>query len=179
MYGVGLIDVKLDDIDRKIIDLLQKNPNLSQNDIAKNVELSQPSISARIKKLKEYGLLAWNVGVNIKKAGLHVAKIELKHDVKIDNMESCPYILGAIETEETKIIFIVSEDFSSLESIAKKRFEVDKIKPILSSYPDFIMPIKMMDDKTCNLCNCNECKYYINGKCLGCPLSEYYKGRLW
>ncbi len=179
LYGVPLIDVKLDDIDRKIISLMQKNPKLSQNEIARMVELSQPSVSARIKRLKEKGLIACNVGVDIKRAGLHVAKIEMGKDEKIESLEVCPYILGMIETEDAKTLYIVSEDFSSLESIAKKRFGKDDIKVILSSYPNFIMPLKMNNEASCSLCQCQDCKYYINGKCLGCPLSPYYKGKLW
>ena len=179
MNGVGLIDVKLDNVDRRIIDLLQNNPNLSQNEIAEIVSLSQPSVSARIKKLKKYGLLACNVGVNIKKAGLHVAEIEIDKEKEIECVEICPYILGMIETENARRIYIVGEEFSSLESIARKRFNKKDTKPILSSNPDFIMPLKMNSNVACKFCECEDCKYYINGKCLGCPLSKYYKGKLW
>ena len=179
MNGVGLIDAKLDDVDRKIISLLQDNPTLSQNEIAEIVNLSQPSVSARIKKLKKQGLLAYNVGVNIKKAGLHVAEIEIGKDDEVDCIQICPYILGVIETEDTRRIYIVGEEFSSLESIARKRFGKEEIKPILSAKPDFIMPLRMNNSEECKYCECGECKYYINGKCLGCPLSKYYKGKLW
>ena len=45
--------IKLDDKDRKIISLLHDNQEISQEEIAKIVHLSQPSVAMRIKKLKE------------------------------------------------------------------------------------------------------------------------------
>ena len=47
--------VKIDQKDRKIITLLHDNQEISQEEIAKLVHLSQPSVAMRIKKLKERG----------------------------------------------------------------------------------------------------------------------------
>ena len=43
--------IKLDEKDRKIITLLHDNQDISQDEIAKIVRLSQPSVAMRIKKL--------------------------------------------------------------------------------------------------------------------------------
>jgi len=174
-----LIDIRLDDIDRKIIDLMQRNPSLSQNEIARRVELSQPSVSARIKRLKEKGFISLTVGVDIKKAGLHVAKVEFDKEKNIEHRNHCPYILGIVETEDIKTVYVVGEDFSSMESMVKKRFARKGIKAVIGGYPDFVMPLKMVNGEKCDDCDCENCQYYISGKCLGCPLSEYYKGKLW
>jgi len=174
-----LIDIRLDEVDRKIIELMQKNPKLSQTQIARMVELSQPSVSARIKRLKEAGFISVNVGTDIKKAGLHVAKIDFPKNRDLKECISCPYILGIVETEDAKTIYVVGEDFSSIESVAKKNFGVDGIKAVIASRPDFIMPLKMSKDEKCVSCECESCEYYISGKCLGCPLSNYYRGKLW
>ena len=174
-----MIDIRLDEIDRRIMELLQKDPFLSQNEIAKRVELSQPSVSARIKRLKEKGFLAFTVGVNIKKTGLHVAKVEFNKEKHIEECSYCPYILGVVETEDIKTIYVVGEDFSSMESMVKKRFSRKDLKAVVGAYPDFVMPLKMEDNGGCEGCDCGECEYYATGKCLGCPFSEYYKGKLW
>lgn len=174
-----MIEVDIDSIDRAIIELLQKNPNLSQSEIGEIVNLSQPSVSARIKKLKESGVLAFNIGTDIKKIGLHVGKLEFPKDKDIKELYECPYMLSMLETEDGKILYLVGEDISSLESFARKKFGRDDLKMIISSYPDFIMPLKMKNNCSCNECECNVCDYYINGRCLGCPLTEYYRGKLW
>ena len=44
--------LKLDEKDRKIITLLHDNQNISQDELAHKIKLSQPSIAIRIKKLK-------------------------------------------------------------------------------------------------------------------------------
>ena len=43
----------MDDIDRRIIDLLQGDARVTQQEIAKKVGLSQPSVADRIRKLEE------------------------------------------------------------------------------------------------------------------------------
>lgn len=175
-----VVNTRIDSIDRKIISLLQKNPNISQNDIAKEVELSQPSVSARIKRMRESGVLALMFGIDIKKVGLHVAKIELNKRERNEFIKDCPYILSVIETVEKNVLYLVSEDFSSLEAVAKKHFNMDDFEVVISSYPNLILPIKIPENNNgCKSCDCINCDFYIKGKCIGCPSSSYYKGTLW
>ena len=47
----------LDSIDKKIIDILQKNARTPIKDIAKEVFLSSPAVSARIEKLEKSGIV--------------------------------------------------------------------------------------------------------------------------
>jgi len=164
----------IDDIDRRIMSILQKNPEASQKEIAAIINLSQPSVSARIKKLKEAGFLAHMVGIDIKKAGLHVGKVEVE---KIDKkFWECPRVLSILETNDGYIVFVVSEDYSSMEYFARKNFGKDA-KIIVGSMPNFIMPLKF-EENGC-AANCMKCSYYRNGQCSGCPFSEHYKGNLW
>ena len=48
---------KLDNIDRKIIQILQKNARTPLKEIAAQVFLSSPSVSARIERMKEEGVI--------------------------------------------------------------------------------------------------------------------------
>jgi len=45
-------NIKLDQKDRKIIALLHDNQEISQEEIARQIHLSQSSVAMRIKKLK-------------------------------------------------------------------------------------------------------------------------------
>lgn len=47
----------LDDIDLKILEILQKNGRTRRNDLADQVGLSLPSVSERLRKLEENGII--------------------------------------------------------------------------------------------------------------------------
>ncbi|SFM58152.1 Lrp/AsnC family transcriptional regulator [Shimia aestuarii] len=48
---------KMDNIDRKLLDLLQRDGSLSQRDLAERVGLSQNALWRRLKRLDEQGIL--------------------------------------------------------------------------------------------------------------------------
>jgi len=188
-----LIDINLDEKDKKIISLLQENPFLSQNEISEKVNLSQPAVGARIKKLQEHGFLSYAVGINPKKIGLHFARLDIvTNDSEhiLSSIKKCPYVLNVIsmDGERNLSIFLASEDFSTLESVKSRFIEHNGIKDanfniILKSEKKIVLPIQLVEKKKSPPCgmnlHCEECKYYKNGKCIGCPFSPCYKGKLW
>ena len=89
--------IKLDEKDRKIITLLHDDQEISQDEIAKIVHLSQPSVAMRIKKLKERGIVDHIVGINLNKVGIYVAIVTVRtiNTTKILNMfRDCPFFLN-------------------------------------------------------------------------------------
>lgn len=61
----------LDNIDTRILDLLQENGRATASEIAKQVELSVPAVGERIKKLSESGIIRrFSTVLDHKKAGL-------------------------------------------------------------------------------------------------------------
>ena len=64
---------KLDNIDRKIIEMLQKNARIPVKEIAKEVFLSSPAVSARIEHLEKTGLITgYHAQVNPVFLGYHI-----------------------------------------------------------------------------------------------------------
>jgi len=49
--------MNLDGIDRRILDLIQKDGKISQSRIAENVGLTTPSVNERIKKMEKRGII--------------------------------------------------------------------------------------------------------------------------
>ena len=47
----------LDEIDVKLLEILQKNGRMRRNDLADQVGLSLPSVSERLRKLEEHGII--------------------------------------------------------------------------------------------------------------------------
>ena len=70
--------IGIDDIDCKIMDLIQREPTLTHTEIAGHVNRSQPTIGMRIKRLERIGILKYQAGVNIKSADLQFARAEVK-----------------------------------------------------------------------------------------------------
>ena len=58
--------LKLDDVDRKIISLVQEDPGLTHTQIAEKIDRSQPTVGMRIKKLEKNGILQFQPGINFK-----------------------------------------------------------------------------------------------------------------
>ena len=64
----------IDDDDKKILRMLSENPQLSQAELSKRLGISQPAVSARMRKLEESGILARLVGTDVKKSQLFLAR---------------------------------------------------------------------------------------------------------
>ena len=69
---------KIDDIDKSIIELIQKDPTLTHTEIAKRVDRSQPTIGMRIRKLEKAGVLKFQAGINVKTMDLILARVEIQ-----------------------------------------------------------------------------------------------------
>ena len=63
----------MDDIDRKILKLLQANARMSLKTIAEKTFLSSPAVSARIERLEKDGIIAgYHAFVDPMKLGYHI-----------------------------------------------------------------------------------------------------------
>ena len=112
----------LDDRDNIIMSLIQKDPNISQEEIAKKIKLSQPSVGARLKRLKEKGILYNINGINFKVVDLHLAKIDVQATdtvAIIKEFEDCPFFLNALVTSGTHnlCLFFMATNLRRLEGI--------------------------------------------------------------
>src|SRR5512137_2209429 len=91
----------LDDRDNTILSLVQNDPLVSQEAIAQKIKLSQPSVGARIRKLREKGILYTVNGVNFKVADLVLGKIDIitTDTLSILNgFKDCPFFINGLVT---------------------------------------------------------------------------------
>ncbi|MFQ6071202.1 MAG: Lrp/AsnC family transcriptional regulator [Methanosarcinales archaeon] len=185
--------LNLDNKDREILSLLEKNPELSQKEISTKIGLSQPSVSARLYKLKKKGVLSFTVGVNFKKVNLYLAKVDVSANNTLDILnifKDCPYFLNGLITsgKNNLCLFFAGEDITTLEAIVDGHLRnhpyiknVD-LSIVISPFKDLIFPLKMsFIKKEVNPChtNCDACPYFTSERCLGCPILDCYKGELW
>jgi len=187
--------VELDRKDRVILSLIHGNQDISQEEIAQELHISQPSVAARLKKLKKRGLIEQIVGVNLNKVELKVAVVRLAttNTEKILNMfRDCPFFLNGfiISGEENLVLLLVGDDLASLESIIDSHIRSDKdvksvdFDVIITSIKDFVTPInipmKALNKPPCGLDHkCEECYAFKTNRCFGCPATGKYKGTFW
>ncbi|HEY9207045.1 MAG TPA: Lrp/AsnC family transcriptional regulator [Candidatus Methanoperedens sp.] len=185
----------LDKRDRELLSLLERNPEISQNEIAEKLKISQPSVSARMHKLKQKGALAHVVGMNLKKVNLYMAKVDViasNTSSVLDIFKDCPYFLNGliVSGKHNLCLFFVGEDIATLEAIVDGHLRNNplvrsaEVSIVITPMKDLIMPLRMnfksSDFPPCgNGCNCRECHHHISNRCLGCPVTNSYNGKIW
>ncbi len=182
-----------DDKDRKIISIFEENPDVSQADIAQQVGLSQPTVGARIQKLKQSGAISTAVGMDLKKIGLNMAKVDLttRDSIEIINQfKNCPYFLNGliVSGKENLTLFFAAEDIATIEAVVDRHLRSNPsvsnvdLGIVVSPVREMIVPVKMalekLDKAHCGF-DCRECQYYQNDRCLGCPATKHYRGKFW
>lgn len=144
----------LDDRDNIVLSLLQKDPKISQEEIAKKIKLSQPSVGARIRKLQEKGILHIINGVNFRVVDLSLAKVDVNATdttAIINEFKDCPFFLNALITsgKYNLCLFFMATDLKRLEGIVNYHLRGNsKVKEIelnivISTAKDFVLPLNI------------------------------------
>ncbi len=185
----------LDKRDREILSLLECNPEMSQNDMAEKLKISQPSVSARVHKLKQKGALSHVVGMNLKKVNLYMAKVDVianNTSSVLEIFKDCPYFLNGliVSGKHNLCLFFIGEDIATLEAIVDGHLRSNplvkgaEVSIVITTMKDLVMPVKMNFDTSStppcgNGCSCKECAHHISNRCLGCPVTNSYNGNIW
>jgi len=120
----------LDDIDVKIIEILQRKGRTRRNDLAEAVGLSLPSVSERLRKLEEQGIIAgYHATVDHKKLGKDITAFILvtvessrhyaqfiEHAQAQDDILECHAITG----EGSHLLKVRTANTLSLEKLLAK-----------------------------------------------------------
>ncbi len=144
--------LQLDDIDKKIISLVQDNPELTHTEIAEKVNRSQPTIGMRIKKLEQSGILHFQPGINFKNVNIYLATVEIKTRNPEEIMEMaryCPFMLNAfrLSGEHNICILLASSQLEKLDNIINYHFrnkeDVQSVSMeiVTEIAKDFVLPI--------------------------------------
>lgn len=184
--------MKLDNKDRTIISMYAVNPDVSQEEIAKVIKLSQPSVAMRIKKLKENGAIETQTGINPLKMGLYMAKVDISSNNPgeiLGMFKDCPYFANgfSISGKNNLCLFFVSESIATLEAIINGHVRPNKsvtdvdFNIVIATEKDFVVPSILTPEKSENppcgvLVKCNNCQAFKDDKCLGCPATGMYEG---
>jgi DNA-binding Lrp family transcriptional regulator len=149
--------LEIDDDDKRIIEMIEQDPDITHREIAERIDKSQPAVGARIIKLERKNLLTKQVGFNIKKVDMKTALVFIStRDVsdiveKIQNSELINYAFKI--SGKFNIMCIVSaSDLKTIEKIVDVYFRDDpnvtgvETKVIMESIHDFVIPIYFNDN---------------------------------
>jgi len=120
----------LDEIDAKILEILQRNGRTRRNDLAEKVGLSLPSVSERLRKLEESGTITgYFATVDPKKLGRDITAFIfvtsdsskhygqlVEHAMTLDEILECHAITG----EGSHLLKVRTSNTGSLERLLAK-----------------------------------------------------------
>ena len=123
----------LDATDRALLRLLQQGADQSAAALAKNLQMSQPAIWRRIKRLKEEGVIKGvALNLNREKLGLGVQvflgiKLATKGRVSLDDFERAVKAIPEVQQIEHVLglydyrLRVVARDISDFERVLRRR----------------------------------------------------------
>ena len=123
----------LDETDRALLRLLQQDADQSAAALAKNLEMSQPAIWRRIKRLKEEGVIkGMALNLNREKLGLGVSvflgiKLATKGRVSLEDFERAVKAIPEVQQIEHVLglydyrLRVVARDISDFERVLRRR----------------------------------------------------------
>lgn len=159
-------DLEIDDDDKKILSLMQKDINITQSEIATKINKIQPAVGARILKLERKHLLTTKYGINLSKVKLPMAIVRLyaKNSKEVfESINSCPYVLNAFTTlGRTNITaMMVGPSIEKLEEIVENHFRSNpdikhvELSVVMEPVNQMILPVDFNIEAHDNM-KCNE-----------------------
>jgi len=186
----------MDDIDKKIISILQEDGRASLSSIGKELGLSHVAIMNRLKNLSER-LVKVSAALNAEYLGFRVAIVNAEVETPerlrelAEIFSKCPRIVFLTTTTGAYNLMTImtAEDANTLNAIVEvcsvraqkgiRRSEatIGEAPTVPKYLPIKIVATKIDEDAPCGI-NCGLCIRYKEKKCLGCPATKYYRGPL-
>ncbi|OPY33116.1 MAG: HTH-type transcriptional regulator LrpA [Methanomassiliicoccales archaeon PtaU1.Bin124] len=187
--------MKIDEKDRKIVSMMAKDPDISQEAMATALKLSQPSVAARVARLRKDGVLQKQVGINPLKMGMYLAKVDLTSTNPsgiLKMFHGCPYFANgfSVSGRHNLCLFFFSESVTTLEAIVNGHLRSNptvsevEFNIIISAENDFIVTSDLRperaDEAPCGIdLECSDCPSFKEHKCNGCPVTGQYCGEFY
>jgi len=183
-----------DEIDKKIITILNNNCKEGASSIGRKLGLSHTAIRSRLKRLHR-DLVKVSCNIDAEKLGLKLFFICLEARFKskvVNHVKNCPKIINYFDTygEYNFVMLAVAEDTDTMESMIEQCFSFNftditkyNVMPIINS-SSMHQPIRFYSDEEkkkmkCDFkIDCFDCDSFKKNRCIGCPLHKGYKGIL-
>lgn len=160
--------LRFDHIDKEIISHLQKDPNLTHNQIAELINRSQPTVGIRLRKLLKSGVFNIQPGINFKSVDIHMARLRILSESPeriFDISKFCPYILNCflISGDFNVFLFIISTKLEDIDLIVNEHYRKNKwikqveMEIVIDIANDLILPMKFQQQRNHSPSDPNTC----------------------
>ncbi|MHA1480715.1 MAG: Lrp/AsnC family transcriptional regulator [Candidatus Thorarchaeota archaeon] len=166
----------MDNTDKQLISILQKDGRTSLSKLGKELDMSHVAVSKRLDKLINEGSVHICAGVNADSLNIKILFIGLETensevtDHLLKKYKNCPRLtmLAPVTGRYNLFAVMVAEDTFSLESI-------------LGTCSIRTQPGIRKSEAWLAACGfvCATCKRFVMDRCVCCPSTDAYKGRLW
>ncbi|MBN2042801.1 MAG: Lrp/AsnC family transcriptional regulator [Candidatus Aenigmarchaeota archaeon] len=120
----------IDEKDARIITFFTENPHITQKEIAERLGITQPSVNTRVQNLIEKGIMKFQVGVDLSRSGLYLARVDFTaknaNDV-IEKLRNCTFFVnGYIMSGKNNVsVFLVAENLKKIDEIVRDVIKKD------------------------------------------------------
>lgn len=126
---------RIDEIDAKILELLQQNGRIKRNRIAEEVGLSVPSVSERMRKLEERGIIdGYHAVLNAKRLHLDITAFVR---ALVDGSQSFPeFVRRATECPEVLEVHSCTGEGSHIIKVrTRNTTDLEKLLAVIQRWP--------------------------------------------
>ena len=114
--------IGIDDKDALLLSTLMQDAQTSQQALANKLKISQPSVNARVRKLKEKGVLVEAAGLDAKAAGLALARVDCTctdTEKLLGKLSHCSFFVNGfiLSGKRNLSLFLLGEDLEKVEDI--------------------------------------------------------------
>ncbi len=189
----------MDDVDRKVVSLLQIDGRMTYEELGKQVGLTGVGVKKRVRKMLNHELIRISALLNAEKLELQAAVVLLEMENAeamrriIERFKNCPRVVQIFSTigGYNLIAFIVAEDRGTLESVSMEKCSLRSSEGIRRSefypvgkvhYAPFLqvrqyLAHKGRQETPCSV-DCRPCESFHTGRCVACPATMHYRGSL-
>ena len=189
----------MDDVDRKIISQLQLDGRATLERLAESVGFTGMGVKKRLRKLMGQNAIRVSASLNPFFFKLFPAIVLLEMESGeavqrlVERFRDCPRVVYIFKTIGgfNLVALVVAEDRDTLESISVEKCSLrssagirrSEFYPIGDVYFSPFLPVReFLAHKgrrvaPCDV-DCESCVRYVNGRCVGCPSTVYYRGSL-
>jgi Lrp/AsnC family leucine-responsive transcriptional regulator len=184
------LSIKLDELDLKIVDCLNKDGRISVTELSNMVGASRPTVTSRLRHLLERRALKVRGGLDARSLGFKVATVGL--DVKsegergrvLETLRNCPRVLSIYRGLEmaSLALFLWGEDEETLKSTIESYQRLTDGGLTYTHYlgtplhgDTLIGPCMEKGDEASCGSSCPSCSSYQNEWCSGCPSTKFHK----
>ena len=150
--------LRIDDKDALILSLLMRTPSLSQQALARQLGISQPSINARLSKLTNRGVLARVAGIDAKRSGLSLARADFSSpepERVLERLRHCSFFVNGFVMSGTRnvSVFLIGDDLGTVERIVNTHIRSEpsvsdvELCVVVSPTKEFVCTIDLSEEQ--------------------------------